>query len=538
MVRLLAGIISQCRLGTVVAREKAVAASGIQQHVITILWLLIFAFVAMMLVRRTKLPYTIALVIVGLIVGATHAISTVHLSYGLVFTVLLPPLLFDTAIRLPVERLKRRWEPIAILVVPGVVASMLLVGNAINYWVGLGLTLSLLFGAIISATDPASVIALLRSMRVDERLSAILEGESLFNDGTAAVLYTSLLTALTTSQSASAGQITVDFIKMSIGGAVIGGAIGYGISIIMAHIDDHLLEITLTTIAAYGASLLAVTLDTSGVIAVISSGIVLGYYRGGTVMSATTQAAVYSFWEYAGFVVSSLLFLLVGIDVTTTGLAKNLGPVWIAIGVAVAARAIVAYLTGAVMSRSLQPIPLKWQHVLNWGGLRGALAIALALGIPAGLPGRSIVVAMTYGVVLWTLLPQGLSIGWLLNRLGLAGRAEAEEEYGRVVAQIMADRAALDELTKLETESILPRHLVDTLSDRLWFEIDELEQKRHELHEQYGEMVEGLLKRARRRMLAARHNAIRRAQEMGLISDTTTRDLQEENIRRYGERES
>lgn len=509
----------------------------IQLDVTTVLWLLIVAFGAMMVVRRTRLPYTMALVLSGLAVGATHLLEVFHLSYELVFAVFLPPLLFDAAIRLPVELLKRNWKPVALLAAPGVIASTVLVGYAVHYWVGISLLTAFAFGALISATDPVSVLALFRSMKTDKRLSILVEGESLFNDGTAAVLYASLVTAIALGLTPSAGAISLGFARAIVGGAIVGGGVGWGISLIMARLDDHLVEITLTTIAAYGASLLAEAFGSSGVISVISSGIVLGYYRSEAAMSATTRAAVYSFWEYVAFVINSILFLLIGIDVTITRMAHNLIPMGIAVGTVIVVRAIVVYSTGAAVSRSMSRIPAKWQHVLNWGGLRGALAIALALGLPRDVPGRDVVLAMTYGVVLWTLLAQGLTMSWLLRKLGLAGREEAGEEYGRIATQLLANRASLAEIDQLRRERLVSPRVLSDLEAELRTETEKLEEELEDVQDRSGDVLQEQKREACLRLQAAQHNAIRESFESGLVSSATARELETENARRYGERD-
>lgn len=507
----------------------------IQLDVRAVLWLLVVAFAAMMVVRRIKIPYTIVLVVAGFIIGSTHLVEVFHLSRELVFMVFLPPLLFDAAIRLPVDLLKQSWKSVAILTVPGVIVSTIIVGYITRQWGGLDvLPLAFLFGALISATDPISVLALFKSMGVDKRLAILVEGESLFNDGTAAVLFASFLTAITASRTPGLSDMSLDFARAMVGGVLIGGGIGWVISLIMVRIDDHLVEITLTTIAAYGASLVAEEFGASGVISVICSGIVLGYYRSEAVMSASTQAAVYSFWEYIAFAINSLLFILIGIDVTVKGIAANIVPVLVAIGAVTVARTVVVYSTGALLCRTSSRTPLSWLHVLNWGGLRGALAVALALGIPRDLPARDQILAMTYGVVIWTLLPQGLTIGWLLKKLGLAGRGEAEEEYGRVVAEMMANRAGLEELDRLRTQIVLPENVHDDLIKKLLEENTDLETQRRELHEKYGSMLHEQLRKAKLRVLAARANAYRQADEMGLVSGSTVRWLSEKDLEDYG----
>lgn len=507
----------------------------LELSVSTLLWMLIVAFIAMMVVRRVRLPYTIALVIAGLVLGAAHLLETFHLSYELVFTLFLPALLFDAAIRLPVEMLKRNWVPVALLAVPGVILSTFIVGYGVHVWGGVSLMLAFLFGALISATDPISVLAIFKSMGVDRRLAIIVEGESLFNDGTSAVLYRSILAALLAGTFAAPSVIGSGFLRAIAGGVIIGGGVGWGISLIMARLDDHLAEITLTTIAAYGASLLAESFGTSGVISVISSGVVLGYYRGEVVMSATTRAAVYSFWEYIAFVINSILFILIGIDVTFAHVAQNMVPMGVAIGVVILARAFVVYFSGAILSRSLRPIPLKWLHVINFGGFRGALAIALALGIPRDVPGRDVVLAMTYAVVLWTLLPQGLSMGWVFRRLGLAGREAAGEEYGKLVSRLLADRAGLAELHKLREQGIVSQRVYTQISEKTQTRMNETEAKLDRLQDEYGQMASEQMKRAKLRMLAAQQNAVRDAADVGIASESAARELIDEFYQQYEE---
>lgn len=509
--------------------------TGIEPDVTTFTWLLVMAFAALMVVRRFKMPYTVALVVIGLIVGATHALRGVQLSRQLVFTVFLPPLLFDAAIRLPVDLLKRKWKPIAILAGPGVVVSTLFIGYAINRWVGTALLSGLLFGALISATDPISVLARFKRLNVDRRLAILVEGESLLNDGTATVLFASLLAAAVSAKVIDPTLVTIDVIRSIAGGVLIGGGVGWGISLIMAHIDDHLAEITLTVIAAFGASQLAQNVGTSGVIAVISSGIVLGYYRGEAVMSATTRAAVYSFWEYSAFVVNSILFLLIGIDVTITQLSRNVAAIGIAIGIVIVARAIVVYSTGLLLRWSSAGVPAAWLHVLNLAGLRGALAIALALSLPAKQPGANTIVAMTYGVVLFTLLPQGLSIGLVLERMGLVGREEAGKDYERVVTMHQAKVAGMAELEKMREEGLASQRLYLEFAQRARTEIQETAKDLEECQEEHGEMMEEQRREIRHRLLAAQQNAIRQALLSGVASDDTARELISQLYLEYGD---
>ncbi|HXD34200.1 MAG TPA: Na+/H+ antiporter [Pyrinomonadaceae bacterium] len=384
--------------------------------------LLLIASAVAMITKWVPVPYTLALVIVGLITSQLKFLPAVHISPDLILLIFLPALLFEASWNLDLARLRENLVPILWLAFAGVLVSVGIVGSVLHYAAGLDWPTAMLFGAIISATDPISVLALFRKLGAPERLAVIIEGESLFNDGTAVVVFRIIsgiavgVTA-TTSYSKTALAAIGMFFLSCLGGLIIGAVVGFVASKITTYFDDHLLEITLTTISAYGSFILAETVGVSPVIAVVIAGIVIGNYGRRKSMSANTQIAVDSFWEYAAFVVNSLVFLLIGLEIPLGLLTEHVNVIFWAVLVMLLARAISLYGLLQISNQVSKPISGKWQHVLFWGGLRGSLSIAMVLSLPLTLPGRVQLIAMTFGAVTFSLLIQGLTVSPLLHLL-------------------------------------------------------------------------------------------------------------------------
>ena len=398
-------------------------------------YLMLIASVVAIIARRFRaVPYALALVITGLILGAPGWFPTVRLQPHILFTVFLPPLLFESAIQLDADALRREWRSIARLALGVTVVSTFVIGPLAAWWLHLPLSVALVFGALISATDPISVIAVLRELHASARLTLLMETEALFNDGVAVVLFTVLVAAATGGGGSHQGPISTFLggvglvLWNGVGGALVGAAIGLVASRTVHHVDDHLVEITLTTIVAWGSYLAADALHVSGVLAVITGGLLVGNY-GKTGMSAATRAAVGGFWEYAAFVVNSVVFLLVGIEEARAGLLHSLPfALTAALTVLVGRLAVypISFLAGKLHGER-DTIPGSFQHVLVWGGLRGALSMALALGLAPDFPFRAQIVTATFGTVLFSLLVQGLTIGPLLRRLKLAAHENEDD---------------------------------------------------------------------------------------------------------------
>ncbi len=425
-------------------------------------WLLLIAFVVALAARRFRVPYALALVLTGLVLGAARLFPGVHLEPQLLFTVFLPPLLFEAALHLRLDALRRNWAPIAIYTLAGTILSTLIVGVAASWLLGLPLLTALLFGALISATDPISVLAIFKRLGAGRRLTLIMEAESLFNDGVAAVLFAVLSSAAlggTLSASGAGGQ----FLQLIVGGTLLGALIGAAASRMHQDLDDHLVEITLTTLAAFGSYGAAESLHVSGVMAVVAAGLVIGNFGQGA-MTPGTRLAVAAFWEYAGFVVNSLIFLLIGLEVVGFDWSHKIALALGAAFVVLLGRSVI-YPLSWVVNRLGGQVPLAWQHVLVWGGLRGALSMALVLGLPVHFAGRETLVAATFGVVMFSLLVQGFSVGPLLQRLNLSGQsARGPQDEGRLQSELRATKAALSYLDELRLSEAYPRWIIETLA--------------------------------------------------------------------------
>lgn len=388
---------------------------------VLILLLLIASGVAMAS-KWVPVPYTLALVIVGLAVSPMHFLSAIHISPDLILLIFLPALLFEAAWNLKLERLKANLVPILSLAVVGVILSVGMIAVILHVGTGIPWSSALLFGSIVSATDPVSVLALFKKLGAPKQLTVILEGESLFNDGTAVVVFRIILGAVIglTGPSSTGAIVTsalVQFVIVIFGGVILGGVIGFVASKLTSYFDDHLLEIMLTTIAAYGSFILAERVHVSPVIAVLLTGFFIGNYGRKQGMSPNTEVAVDSFWEYAAFVVNSLVFLLIGIEIQLSFLAEySIFILWAILSMTIS-RAITTYGFFPITNKFTKPIPFRMQHIVFWGGLRGSLSIALVLSLPLNLPGRVQLVAMTLGAVTFSLLVQGLTISPLMRLL-------------------------------------------------------------------------------------------------------------------------
>ncbi len=395
--------------------------------------MLLVATVVSLVTRRTRIPYTVALVILGLAAQAAGFLPKVHLTPELVLTVFLPPLLFEAAWSLDVRVLRSVWKPVALLAVLGVAIAVVAIGAAVHLAGGLGWPEALLLGAALSATDPVSVVALFKEIPIPGRLAATIEGESLFNDGTSVAIYQVLLASLASGRM-SGLTLGVQFVALALGGLALGVGIGCLASLSLSFLDDHLTGVMLTTVVAYGGFLLGVRLGVSPVLTVVGAGLVAGNVAKGTLrfprapgprwlrlrleghrtVSREISVAIDSFWEYAAFVVNSLLFLLVGLEFVAGSVFERAAPFLLALVGMQGARLLAIGTLFAIPGS--HPLPRE-VPVLYWGGLRGALSLAMALGLPLATPGRATVIAVVYGCVLFTLVVQGLSMPWLVGRL-------------------------------------------------------------------------------------------------------------------------
>lgn len=406
--------------------------------------------------RRFRVPYTVGLVLIGFALTFTLPPDwKIEFPPQIILAILVPPLVFEAAFHIRLDHLRRDFWLILLLAVPGVILTTLLVGGMVAWGTGLALPIAMVFGALVSATDPVAVVALFRRLGAPRRLQVLLEGESLLNDGTAIVVF-NLSLAMALDGNFNISQGLAKFVTVAGGGIVIGIALGTLVSLLIRGINDHLVETTLTTVLAFGAYLLGESLHVSGVLAVVAAGIVNGNV-GPRGMSPTTRIVVFNFWEYAAFIANSLVFLLIGLTIHVDILIAN----WQAIGWAILAVLLARVVAIYGFSSFAREIPSRWKHVLYWGGLRGAIVLALALSLPADgalAPERARLQAMAFGVVLFTLLVQGISMDRLTKRLKLVQRSELQDEYDRRHARYVAARTSHDHLRRMHQRGLISEH--------------------------------------------------------------------------------
>jgi CPA1 family monovalent cation:H+ antiporter len=406
-------------------------------------------------VQRLAVPYTVALVFTGLVLGLLHAFEAPHLTKALLFNVFLPGLLFEAAFYIEFKQFWRNRLTIHSLALPGVIAAIALtaliltpVANTLHFVQNFTWKHALVFGAIISATDPIAVVAIFKSLGVPKRLSVLLDGESLLNDGVAIVFFT-LSLALVSGTVVTAGGLAFDFIKIVGIGALIGTGVGLAVSQVIKQVDDPMIEITLTTIAAYGSFLAAEHFHYSGVIATVSAGMLCGNYGARVGMSPSTRIAVETFWEYVAFALNSIVFLLIGLEVRFQALLASWQAILVAYLVVTGGRALIIFGASSLLRRTRERIPWTWSVILTWGGLRGGLPMVLVLSLPKDFPHRELLVSMTFGVVILSILVHGLTMSPLLRWLGIVRGHQERAAYELTRGKLQAAHAALEEIDQM-----------------------------------------------------------------------------------------
>ena len=378
---------------------------------------------------RTGLPASVGLVLVGLAVSVLGSGGGLPIAPGLLLAIVLPGLVFEAAFRTDVAVVRPSALAILVLAIPGVVAVAAVVAVVLSLTTGLSLTEGFLVGAMVAATDPAAVLSTFRNAPVAPRLATMVEMESLVNDGTGIVLFALALELLGGDATITGSLVT--FGVAVVGAGLLGIAAGWLAARIVARVNDHLAELTITALLAYGTYLVAEATGLSGVIATLTAAGTFGALaRGG--LTPRAFDAIDVVWEFAAFILTAGIFLLVGVSISATALVGAAGAIgWGIVAVLIARAAVVYGVVGggsAIVGRlarargrtfaSAEPIPRAWLHVLFWAGLRGAVSVALALSLPLALPNRDLIQGVTFGIVLFTLIVQGTSASWVIRRSG------------------------------------------------------------------------------------------------------------------------
>ena len=380
------------------------------------LLLFVSALVAI-LSRRLHLPYTVGLVLAGMGLSLMQVRLQLHLSKDLIFTVFLPPLVFEAALCIRWREFKSDLPVVAVLASLGVLLAAAVTAGGMHYILDWTWGSSIVFGVLIAATDPVSVIATFKEAGLQGRLRLLIESESLLNDGTAAVGFVAVFSVLA---GAHYNIVSISGVLLfTIGGGVlIGAAVGFISMYLAGRTSDYLVELTFTALAAYGSFFVAEHFGCSGVLAALTAGLVVGNYRPRGSLSEAGHHAVETFWEFIAFVANSLIFILIGAQEAQQHFSGIWLPVLVAIALVTLGRAVAIYPVCALFSRTRLKVDRRHQHILFWGGLRGALALALALALPDDLPQRDTIVSISFAVVAFSVFAQGLTITPLLRSLG------------------------------------------------------------------------------------------------------------------------
>ncbi len=383
-----------------------------------ILLLLVAASVVALVVQRVRIPYTVLLVIVGIVVpsDALGLDTATALSPSIVLPIILPPLLFEAAFALRWHDLAPVGVAVAILATAGVAVCAVVTGGVLVLTGLLSWPVALLFGVLVAATDPVAVVAFFQRAPVAPQLRALVEGESLLNDGTAVVLV-GVLGGLLLSGSFDPARASIDFIRVALGGLAVGAMVGVATSLLARGTSDNLVEATVSIVAAYGSYVIGDYLHVSGVLAVVAAGSVFGNFGRRFGLSAATEQAIDHLWRFLAFIANSLVFLLLGLAVVPNDFVR-LGP-QIALGVAatLSGRATVAYGVGTLVAIYGGVPPRPWRHILFWGGLRGALPVVIAIAITDEVHPPTIVRDLVLCVVATTLIIQGLTLELVIGRV-------------------------------------------------------------------------------------------------------------------------
>ncbi|NEO26360.1 MAG: sodium:proton antiporter [Kamptonema sp. SIO4C4] len=513
----------------------------------TLLLLLLVACLSAIAFKRLQFPYSVGLAIIGLILGGLaefipllNPLKQLTLSHDLILYLFLPPLVFESALNLNSRLLRRNFTPVFTLATLGLLLSAFTIGGGL-WGVGkvllsdsLPLLQTLLFGTLISATDPVAVIALFKELGVSQRLLILVEGESLLNDAAAIVLFETIRHTLPTD-AVGIGVFTHGlwlFLQSFLGGGIVGVILGYVMNYFIKWAGDRpLIQGTVSAILAYSAFMVAEGgLGFSGVIAVLMAGIVssVSVSRG---LNPDTREFLHEFWQYTSFLANSLIFLLIGLTTIqfipslsqNTPLLELLG---LTILLVTLTRVLVVLGILNLVNRfsPSQSISLREQMISMWGGLRGAVSLALVLGINPAMEDRNLLVFLTFGVTLFTLLIPGTTIKWVIRRLKL-DRPSILERLELAEGKVSASRQALEEVAALAENPMFTPQAIQypqrALEQQFKESQEALNQLKGELRASEGQMRQVLWLQA----IAIENKHYRRLYDKGLLAELTLEQL-------------
>ncbi|MFO8040064.1 MAG: sodium:proton antiporter [Sodalinema sp.] len=485
--------------------------------------LLLVATAVALITRRFRIPYVVGLVLGGLLITKQALPAEIGLNPDVILNLFLPILIFEAAINTDISRLRSTIKPILLLAGPGVVLAAAITTVFLRFGLGVVWITASAIGVILTITDTVSVIGAFKTVKVPGRLITIVEGESLFNDGIALVLLT-IISTIHRQGSFTVGEGVEQLFIALVGGTILGLGLGYLCVGLLKQLNDALSDTLLTVAVSLGTFQIGQVLGVSSAIAVVIAGLVIGN-SGFNKISASIKVTLLNFWEYAGFGVNTFIFLLVGVEVESSVLWVTLPSAMLAILGYQIGRIFSIYPLLYLLRFFDRPLPLKWQHVLIFGNVKGSLSMALALSLPFTLPGREDVITLIFSTVLVSLIGQGLSLPWLVKQLNLNQPSPHKEKIENLQLTLIASKAAQQELNSLFESGSLPKSLYEELFANYQARIATAERELRHLYNQRmtheDEPLEpgGYLDGLRRRLYLAEKGAINDAVRKGLLSN-------------------
>lgn len=464
--------------------------------------------------KRVNLPYNVVLVLVGLILVFLDVMPRMPMNPEVILVVFLPLLVFEGALFADADDMRAAARPILALAVPGVLLSLMGTAAVATWALALPFAAALLLGALLAITDTVSVLLAFRSVRVPHRLAAIMEGESLFNDGTALVLVT-LATSVVASGHVSVATTLRQLLVAIVGGLAIGAGFGALGSTVLRRTPDHLTAILASLVLVFATSLAAEALHASPVIAVVVAGVIVGQ-AARRLLEPSRVLALHGFWETTGFTLNVLIFLEVGMQISAPMLFEQAPSILLALLALHAGRAVAVYgCFFALRALKRENVPLRWQHVMLAGNIKGALSMAAVLALPQGLPHRDRLITIVFGVTFVTLVTQALPFRSILRRLGVA-MSPPDPELDEAKAILVEARRGQAELDELLASGLISRK--DHAERRAAFQ-RQIIRAEERLREPGGEVVRDAL--ADVAILTAQKAALLDAARRGLITEDT-----------------
>ena len=503
----------------------AAAESEIQVTETLIVGVMLVASLVGIAVSRLRLPYTVALVIVGLTLSLFGVFTEIDLTSDLILLVFLPPLLFEGAINMDLDDLVLRWKQVGVLAFAGTAISAGVIAIALVWIPGMPTDLAVVLAVIMAATDPVSVLAVFKEHGVGTGLRTLMEGESIFNDALAIVAYLIAVEVAFGSEGVSVVDGIVEFGTEVVVGTAAGLLAGFTVHRLMSAVDDHLVEITLSLVTAYGAYLLADRLHGSGVIAVVMGGLLIGNYGTRMATSASSRVALLDFWQVLAFMANSALFLLMGLEFDIGDLrGRTLTATLVVIAAMLVGRAVIAFgLLAPFRHSRVAPVPRSWQLAVFWGGLRGSIPIALVLGLDnTSLDGVE-VITVVFSVVLFSLIVQGVTYKPVLDALGLTAKSDDIQRYEELLAETLAMRSARRELDSMSAMGEIGPTLFEDLEHDIEARRSAAEQELHVMTSDIEAIRERQVVQAARRLAAAQKRALSEAARSGRIGEQLAR---------------